>query len=175
MERAETTLRLWWFRRRYSAARQLGDSALEADPPATKLARLYRRLASQAGTGGVKLVLSTFNMAVNKDSPEDVVRFYEAAFPDVRARILANRLHSRILHRIESPPEIVTIDTSVGLDGNYQDAYRDLIHFNQLGRDRLAGNILGELSDHLREDQKLNCRPRKGADDSPARRPARAG
>ena len=164
LERAETTLRLWWFRRRYSAARQLGESALETDPPATKLAALYRRLAYQSVTRGVKLALSTFNMAVNEDSPEDAIRFYEAAFPDVRARIFANRVNSRILRGIEHPPEIVIVDTSAGLDGSYQDAYRDLIHFNQLGRDRLAANILSELRSRLREDRKLNCRPRKRAD-----------
>lgn len=161
LERVERALRLRWFGRRYAAARRLGEAALESDPLESDFARLYQRLVDAVSDSGIQLAFSTFNMAVDHESPEEVIRFYEAAFPDVRARILANRLHSRIVREVGRGPGVFAIDTSAGLDGAYQDGYRDLIHFNQGGRDRLAGNILNGLRGHLQADTRLNCRLRE--------------
>jgi len=161
LERVEREIRLRWFSRRYAAARRLNEAALDADPMASEFAALYQRLVDAARDSEIRLALSTFNMAVDQNSPEEVIRFYEAAFPDVRARILANRLHSRIVHEIGRSPGVFALDTSAGLDGAYQDAYRDLIHFNQRGRNRLAANILDGLRDHLAADTRLSCRPRE--------------
>lgn len=162
LERAERALRLRWFSRRYAAARRLADAALDTDPLGSEFAALYRRLVDAVRPSGIRLALCTFNMSVNQKSPDEVIRFYEAVFPDVRARIVANRLHSRMIREIERAPGVFVVDTSAELDGAYQDAYRDLVHFNQRGRNRLARNILNGLRDHLRTDPRLNCRLRGG-------------
>jgi hypothetical protein len=53
----------------------------------------------------------------------------------------------------------LAIDTSSGLDGAYEDAYVDLIHFTQVGRDRLAARIFDGLRKTLSEGSS-RCRPR---------------
>jgi lysophospholipase L1-like esterase len=160
LARIETWLHLRRFLRRYDAARELVGSVPEVDLETSAYADLYRRLAALLAAHGVRLAVATFNMAVNADSPEDVVRFYELGFPDVRLRMLANQLHTRLIREIPLGPGVVTIDTAEGLNGVYDDMYVDVVHFTQKGRDRLAGNILQGISPILTQDLQLRCRTR---------------
>ena len=89
-----------------------------------------------------------------------MIQFFEALYPDVRSMIIANRLHTRIVHRVAEARGAIAIDTSPGLDGSYQDTYVDLVHFTQSGRERLAANVLEGLRTFLRDHPRLRCRER---------------
>jgi hypothetical protein len=52
------------------------------------------------------------------------------------------------------------IDTSEGLDGAYRDAFVDLVHFTQTGRDRLARNLLDGIRPLLLAAPRPACVPR---------------
>jgi hypothetical protein len=101
-------------------------------------------------------------MAVTADSPDAVIRFYEPVFPDLRAGILANRLHTLLVTQIGEKFGVPVIDTSPGLNGAWQDAYADPIHFTQIGRERLAANILAGLRPLLAAAP-AGCRPKPPA------------
>ncbi len=159
LARVETWARLAWFKRRYRTARTIDASVLEMDVLLSRYAELYQELVTAARSRGIDVVLCTFNMAVTPESPEEVIRFYEPVFPDLRAQVLANRLHTRLVLQLAETYQVVAIDTSEGLDGAYAGAYVDPIHFTQLGRDRLAENILGGIRPILTAESP-GCRPR---------------
>jgi lysophospholipase L1-like esterase len=161
LRQIEAAVRYGWFRRRYRAAQQIDERALDVDLHMTRYADLYTQLAAEARAAGVPLVLASFNMAVDATTPDEVVRFYEPAFPDLRARLLANRLHSRLVREIATSQRIPAIDTSADLDGAWRDAYIDPIHFTQKGRDRLARNVLAGIRPILSDAN--GCRPRRPA------------
>lgn len=165
LQRAEQALRVAWFRRRFEAARHVDETVLETDLHATRYAELYRELVFQARHHGVELVLGTFNLAVTPESPEPVLAFYEEMFPDIRARVLANRLHTRLVREIGEAYGVRVVDTSEGLDGAYEDAYIDPMHYTQVGRDRLAAHWLEGIRPILAE--KAGCRPQRAAAGAP--------
>lgn len=148
------------FLRRYDRARERVKSVPTVDIEGSEYARLYRDLATRLNARRIALAVATFNMAVNEDSPEDVIQFYEQTFPDVRLRIFANRLHSRLVREIPLGPGVVTIDTSDGLDGKYAEVYVDVAHVNQEGDDRLARNVLRGILPILASNPRLRCEPR---------------
>ena len=157
--RVETALRIWWFKRRYDAARSIDERALETDVHLSRYAELYRKLISETRARGVGLVLATFSMAVNRESADGMIGFYEPIFPDLRARVLANWLHTGMIRQFGAHSEVLVIDTSPGLDGAYEDAYVDPIHFSQVGRERLAAHMLNGLRKWL-ADSPAECRER---------------
>jgi hypothetical protein len=161
LERLESTIRIGWFRRRYRAARAIDASVLHMDVGDTRYADLYRQLVEMARQQRVALVLATFAMAVTPESPEAVIRFYEPVFPDLRARILANRLHTLLVENIAKQYGVRLVDTSPGLDGAYLDAFVDPIHMTQIGSDRLAAHMLEGLRALLAAPSP-GCRPRTG-------------
>ncbi len=160
----EREARMRWFRRRYREARRLYASEISNDTRVDRrlngFARHYERLVEGARGGGAQVVLATFNMAVNAASPEQAIRFYEAIVPDVRARIVANRIHTEVVLDVGRRLGVPTFDTSPGLDGAYRDAYVDIAHFNQLGRGRLAAHFLAGLREILATHPRSRCRPR---------------
>lgn len=170
LARAESLLARRRFLERYERARNRAKAAPNVDIEGSAYARLYRDLARQLDAHGIALAVATFNMAVNEDSPEDVIQFYEQTFPDVRLRILANRLHSTLVRWVPLGPGVVTIDTSAGLDGKYAEVYIDVAHFNQEGRDRLSRNILRGIRPILASDPRLRCEPHPGAEPAGSRR-----
>lgn len=159
LRRVETALRLWWFRRRFAAARIDPAEVPVPELHATRYAREYRQLAEFAGYHGIRLVLCTFDLAAEASTPEDVIRFYELAFPDVRMRIFANELHTRLVRSVADAYDLTLIDTSPGLNGAYQDAFIDIMHFNQTGRERFVDNVAGALAAVLRDEPRMRCSP----------------
>jgi lysophospholipase L1-like esterase len=171
LETIERGVRLWWFRRRYRAARALEITDVDVDPLRSLYARHYLSLVEMGRDRGVETVLATFNMAVNEDSPEEVIHFYEALVPDVRARIVANQIHTRIVRAVGRHLDVRVIDASAGLDGAYGDAYIDIAHYSQAGRERLAANLLSGLREVLTTHPRLRCVPLAGsANPLPSRR-----
>jgi lysophospholipase L1-like esterase len=163
----EREVRISWFRRRYRQAQRLHASEISNDTRvrrrANRHAGHYERLVESVRSGGAQVVLATFNMAVNAESPEQAIRFYEAIVPDVRARIVANRIHTEVVLDVGRRLGVRTLDTSPGLDGAYRDAYVDIAHFNQLGRERLAAHMLAGLREILATHPRSRCRPRAGS------------
>ena len=147
------------FLSRYAGARELARSVPVVDLQSSGYARSYRRLARQLATRGIPLAVATFNMAVDDESPEDVVRFYEQTFPDIRARMLANRMHTRLVLTVPLGKNVLPVDTRVGLDGAYERLYIDAAHFTQEGRERLARNLLEGLREVLLRSPRMRCGP----------------
>jgi hypothetical protein len=157
LERAEKAWRLRELRERY--ARELDRSVLHVDVSTTLYADEYRSLIGLAESSGSLLALATFNMAVNESSPEEVVDFYAASFPEVRSAIIANQLHTRLLRQLAKLPGVHVIDSAPGLDGQYREHFLDLVHFTQPGRERLAANLLAGIREILISHPRLHCRP----------------
>jgi hypothetical protein len=158
LERLEASGRAVWFRRRYRALPELDASLSDRDLLSTQYADWYRRLVAAARQADAKVALCSFNLAVNSGSPEEALRLHEGLVPDLRARILANRLHSRLVNELGRSLGVLAIDTSRDLDGAYRDAYIDVAHFTQVGRDRMAANVLDGLRATLRAHPRLHCR-----------------
>jgi hypothetical protein len=126
----------------------------------TDYAGEYRRILVKARARGVAVALLTFSMAVDFDSPETALRFYEGAVPRVREWILANRLHDRLVRQMAVAYAARSIDTSANLSGVYgDDAWIGPIHPSQLGRERLAANVLEGLRDLLEREPRPACTP----------------
>ena len=160
LARLETAARLAWFRRRYRAVPEIDANVSDEELERTPYAHFYRRLVELARPRGAEVALASFNMAVNAQSPEEVIRFYEALVPDLRARILANQLHTRLLRRLARELGATFIDASPGLDGAYREAYIDVAHFTGSGDERLAANVLAGILPALRDHPRLRCRSR---------------
>lgn len=135
---AEYALALTAFRR----AMATPPAAAAADVDASPCARAYRELIDTCTARGIAVALCSFNMAVDERSPPEVVAFYRAGFPQVERQIAANALQTALLRRLAAPEHGVTfVDAGSGLAGAYGDAFVDLVHFTQAGRERMAANV----------------------------------
>jgi len=162
LARIEFALELREFRRWYRFEGQvdgdMGDEALMH----TEYADLYRHFIALGHEAGFVPVIGTFNMAVNAETPEEVVEFFALTHPMVRPLEAANALHTRLVRALGESEDVVIVDTSEGLDGVYQDQYIDLVHFTQSGRDRLAEHFLAGITPILLADPTLGCSVRDG-------------
>lgn len=135
----------------------------------TDYASLYRRILVEARARGVAVALLRFDMAVDLDSPEAAIRFYEGAMPRVREWILANRLHDRLVQQMAVAYAARSIDTSANLSGAYgEDAWIGPTLPSQLGRERLAANVSEGLRDLLERAPRPGCAPRRHSGASPS-------
>jgi lysophospholipase L1-like esterase len=157
LRRVEEAWRIWRFRRRFRSAGTTPLAVPGTELHATRYAQEYRSLAVFARHHGIRLVLCTFNLAADASSPEEVIRFYEKAFPYVRTQLLANQLHTRLVREIGERHELRVIDTSPGLNGNYAEAFIDIMHFTQPGRRRLVENLYAGIRELLLEEPRLRC------------------
>jgi lysophospholipase L1-like esterase len=163
LERVEAAFRALWFRQRYRALPEIDASVPSGDLLGTAYADWYRLLVDAARAAGAQVALCTFNLAVNAESPEAAIRLHEGLVPDLRARMLANRLHTRLVHELARSLRVTAIDTSRDLDGAYRDAFIDAAHFSQVGSRRMAANVFDGLSGLLRDHPRLHCRARGSA------------
>ena len=130
----------------------------------TEYASQYRRILVEARARGIAVALLSFNMALDADSPEAAIRFYEVAVPRVREWILANRLHDRLVREMAAAYAARSIDTSARLAGAYgDDAWIGPVHPSQLGRERLAANVQEGLRELLAREPRPGCAPRDPA------------
>jgi len=151
LQQAEYRLKQFQFKRRYFR-RDLSEELFERRKDqlrGSNYENLHRELISIAEANGIKLVLLTFNMAANRESPVDIVNFYRGGFPDVQYRIQANRLQTCLLEELHGEHENnLLIDTARGLDGRHEHFF-DLVHLTQAGKDKLAENIFKGIRDYL--------------------------
>jgi lysophospholipase L1-like esterase len=160
--RIEFSIKLRKFRRWY---RYEGQVDADLDRQAlmdTEYANLYRRFIDLARREGFVPVIGTFNMAVNAETPEEVVEFFALTHPMVRPLQVANALHTPLVHALGEAEDVIIVDTSAGLDGAYQDQFIDLVHFTQSGRDRLAEHFLAGITPVLLAEPSLGCALRGG-------------
>ena len=118
----------------------------------SKYAALYRELIRFGETNGTRIVLAKFSMAVNQESPPDLVEFYRPIYPAVHGQIKMNALHSKLIERLgEEYPQITIVDTNPGLDGRDEN-FIDLIHFNKEGEDRMLNAFFDGISNVVKLD-----------------------
>ena len=118
----------------------------------TKFARAYQELVQVAQTNSIRLVLANFSMAVNTQSPPDVVDFYRSGFPQGQWQIQANVLHSRLVEQIaQQHPGICLVDAHPHLDGEHE-RFVDLVHLTQEGRQQLAETFYAAIKPILEQD-----------------------
>jgi hypothetical protein len=148
---AEHGLKMFFYKSRIAASAGSNpptpSTALESD-----YARCYRQLIDFTQTNGIRLVLSTFSLAVNAKSDSDVVAFYRAGFPPVQFHIRDNAAHSDLVRQLAAQhPEITFVDTQPHLDGEYE-KFIDLMHLTQPGRQQLAENFFAGIRPVLESD-----------------------
>lgn len=118
----------------------------------SQYARAYRGLINTTQTNGVRLALANFSLAVNSQSDLDVVKFYQATFPQVFGMIRANKAHSLLVEQLaQQYPGICLVDTHPHLDGAHEN-FIDVVHLTQEGRQQLAENVFAGIRKVLEED-----------------------
>lgn len=144
-----------------SAAEPLDDmAALGPRLTRCRLALAYQEYLRIARERGIPLVVCNFNMAVDDQSPAEVIRFYEQGFPNVKFMIAANRLNTAMLPLIIRPNSGArSIDVQEGLDGDWDGPYVDLVHLSESGKARLAENVLSGILDLLPRSTTLPVTP----------------
>jgi lysophospholipase L1-like esterase len=115
-------------------------------------AEVYRKLVEVTRQWGIRMVLCTFSMAVDRGSAREVVEFYRPGFPSVYWQIGANEAHSELVRELaRGDPEVGLVETGPGLDGRHEQ-YIDLVHLTQAGRRQLAENIFEGIRELLAEE-----------------------
>lgn len=159
LSNVEFSLSLWLFRRRYGSVQGFSYSISPDDLAKAQYSQLYKELISIAKETNIRLILCSFNMAVDKQSPETAIKFYESGFPAVRNSIIVNHHHSLLVKQLCANEGVSFVDTGFLLNGSYVDKYIDLVHFTQEGRNQLAENIFAGIQSILHEEIAY-CDPR---------------
>jgi lysophospholipase L1-like esterase len=121
-------------------------------PMETEYARLYRQLIAFAATNNIRLALATYSMAVNGQSPGDLIEFYRLTNLGLDWQIKANLAHSAIVRQLAQEERgICLIDTCPWLDGVHN-MYYDLVHFTPEGEQQMAELFFSGLRESLEKD-----------------------
>lgn len=139
-----------------SKRRLMTKSALNPPPVsdlmATPYARAYEQLVQISQTNNLRLVLANYSMAVNAQSPAEVVDFYREAFPALYWQIQANQMHSRLVEEVaRRNSSICLVDTHPHLDGRHE-LFIDPMHFTQEGDRLMAETMFEGIRKILQED-----------------------
>lgn len=146
----EYRLRLMWYNHQTA-------SAYRAQPAFTNVlenayAQAYRQLIHIARTNQIRLVIATFPLAVNTNSPPDLVDFFRSRYPKVESQIRANVVHGQMVQQLAREcPEVGLVDARPGLDGQ-EEKYLDLMHVTQQGDRLLAETFFAGISNILQQD-----------------------
>jgi lysophospholipase L1-like esterase len=148
---AEHRLKILYYRQR-QGWKLVVQSPTPTNALQSEYARAYRDLIHIAQTNGVRLALANFCLAVNRQSDLDVVRFYQATFPQVFSLIRANLAHSLLVEQLaQQHPGVCFVDTHPRLDGVHEN-FIDAVHLTQEGRQQLAENVFAGIRKVLEED-----------------------
>lgn len=147
-------------------ARRLRSALAAAPPPEalrrSRAARRYRGLLVSARTHGIDVALVPLALAVGADSPEPAIRFHEAVWPNARPLVVANRNHAKLLPLLGAAYRAEVLELGADLDGAWQDAFLDLVHFSRVGNERLAEHVARALAPLLAR-KGPGCTPRTGS------------
>jgi lysophospholipase L1-like esterase len=118
----------------------------------TDYARAYLQLISLARTNHIRLALANYPMAVNDRSPAEVMGFFHATWPGIRALLAANAAHSLLVKQLtDQNPDICFVDTHPNMDGD-TDKFMDLVHYTEDGERQMAQAFFEGIQNVLRED-----------------------
>jgi len=147
-------LKMMLYKRQLEPKRDYGASEV-GDPMKTQYADAYRQLIQICRTNNIRLVLSTYSMAVNERSTPEVFEFYHMQVPSLSWKLKANVLHTRIVKRFaELNPDIVFVDTQPGLDGEAEN-FIDPIHFAPEGDQKMAEAFFAGIEGVLKQSLSL--------------------
>jgi lysophospholipase L1-like esterase len=140
-----------WLCERMAGNEPLDDlAALQPRLEQCRIARLYEEYLRITREAGIQLVVCNFNMAVDEQSPPDVVRFYGQGFTHVKFMIGANRLNSTMLPLVIRPETgAKLIDVQDKLNGVWEGPYVDLVHLSESGKSQLAENVFTGIAEIL--------------------------
>jgi lysophospholipase L1-like esterase len=128
------------------------ESAASPDPMNSDFAEAYRQLIRVCRTNGIRLVLCTYSMAVNRTSDQDIIEFYQMSVPSVPWQLEANAVHTKIVRALTgSNADVMLVDTQAGLDGVHA-CFTDLVHFAPEGDQRMAETIFAGIRRIVEED-----------------------
>jgi lysophospholipase L1-like esterase len=123
-----------------------------SSPLESKYAGLYRQLIGFAKTNRVRLAMATYSMAVNEQSPRDVVDFYRLTFMGLNWQMKANVAHTTIVEELaREHPEVLLIDTCPVLDGKHE-MFTDLAHLTPEGKQQMAELFFSGIRETLERD-----------------------
>jgi len=109
----------------------------------------YRQLIEVCHTNNIRLVLSTYSMAVNGQSDPDVIQFYSRFNMELPQLLQANVMHTTIVKSlVESNPGLGFVDTHPGMDGVHEH-FIDLLHFTPEGEQQMAETFFAGIKDLL--------------------------
>jgi lysophospholipase L1-like esterase len=148
----------WRMREWYASSgghTSLSNEGLEG----TDLHRHFERLIQLSEELDFDLALLTYNLAIDENTPPEVVAFYRRVFLRGEGNIIFNNAQTQILQDLATHSDASFIDTSVGLNGGWDyDLFTDLVHFTKEGDELMAANVLQGLKELLISDPNLQCR-----------------
>lgn len=117
-----------------------------------RYAAAYRRLIDICRTNHIRLVLANFPLAVNEQSPPELVEFFRPRHRLVRPTIKANATFTLMMQEIaRRNPDVSLVDTHPHLDGE-EEKYLDLMHVTQEGDRQLAETFFAAIKSTLKSE-----------------------
>lgn len=111
-------------------------------PYSDRHAKAYEEFVAVARQNGARVVLGTLSLAVNADSPSEVIDFYGRIFRPIERILPAIAEHNRIVEKVAKQSGVDFVDTRPGLDGQWDsDYFIDVVHFTHRGAAKLAENF----------------------------------
>lgn len=148
----------WRMREWYASSgghSSLSNEGLEA----TDLHMHFERLVQLSVDLNFNLALLSYNMAIDENTPAEVVAFYRRVFLRGESNIVFNNAQTEILQNLAATSNAVFIDTGSGLNGGWdRDQYTDLVHFTKNGDEIMARNVFQSVKQHLLTEASLQCR-----------------
>jgi peptidoglycan/LPS O-acetylase OafA/YrhL len=130
----------------------------DAELMRTRYAEEYRQLIALARDNGADVALADATMSVNESSPREVKDFYGAVFKPIDDIIAANEAHNRMVKLIAREESAPLIALAAGVDGMWDDdLYLDIVHFTEVGNERVAAFMFRALLPILAERHGLHC------------------
>ena len=111
----------------------------------SKYARTYERLIDIARTNQIRLVIANFSLAVNRQSPPELVEFFRLRHAALHWQIQANAAHDQMVRQLtRDHPEVLFADVQSHIDGA-EEKFFDLMHLTQEGDQQLAENFFTSI------------------------------
>lgn len=118
----------------------------------SKYTRTYERLIDIARTNKIRLVIANFSLAVNSQSPPELVEFFRPRHPSVHWQIQANAAHHQVVRQLaRDHPEVSFADVQPHIEGA-EEKFFDLMHLTQEGDQQLAENFFASIRAVLEAD-----------------------